>query len=45
MMTDFIGLISKSSSYLRDYGCENKIAKGTKRCVIKKKLKFEDYKN
>ena len=30
---------------LRDDGSENKKAKGTKKCVIKRKLKFENYKN
>ena len=28
-----------------DDGSENKKAKGTKMCVIKRKLKFENYKN
>ena len=37
MMTKFVGLI--------DDGSEDKKAKGTERCVIKRKLKFEKYKN
>ena len=28
-----------------DEGSEDKIAKNTKKCVIKKKVKFESYKN
>ena len=44
-MTKFVGLKVKIYSYLIDYGSENKKAKGTKNCVIKRKLKFENYKN
>ena len=32
-------------SYLKDNNDEDKKAKGTKKCVIKRKLKFQDYKN
>ena len=45
IMTKFVGLIAKSYSYLIDDDNEDKKAKGTKRCVIKRKLKFENYKN
>ena len=45
IMIEFIGLTAKTYSYPIDYNSENKKAKGTKRCVIKRKLKFEDYKN
>ena len=31
--------------HLKDKNEEGKKAKGTKMCVIKRKLKFEDYKN
>ena len=31
-------------SYLIDYGNNDKKAKGTKKCVIKRILKFNDYK-
>ena len=31
--------------HLKDNNDENKKAKGTKKCVIKRRLKFEDYKN
>ena len=34
----------KKLSYLKDSNNECKKAKGTKKCVIKRKLKFEDYK-
>ena len=39
-----LGLRVKTFSYLIDDGSENKKSKGTKRCVIKKPLKFENYK-
>ena len=42
---DFIGLRAKTYSYLRDNGSEDKKAKDRKKCVIKRKLKFKDYKN
>ena len=45
IMAKFVGLIAKSYSYLIDDDNEDKKAKGTKRCVIKRKLKFENYKN
>ena len=38
-------LRAKSYSYLIDVCSEDKNGKGTKKCVIKRKLKFEDYKN
>ena len=41
IMTKFVGLRAKTYSYLVDDGSEDKIAKGTKKCVIKGKLKFE----
>ena len=45
IMTKFVGLRAKTSSYLIDDGSEDKKAKGTKKCVIKRKIKFENYKN
>ena len=45
IMTKFVGLRAKTYSYLIDDGSEDKKAKGTKKCVIKRKLKFQDYKN
>ena len=40
-----VGLRAKTYSCLIDDSCEDKKAKDTKECVIKKKLKFENYKN
>ena len=37
LMTKFVGLRKKSYSYLIDDGREDKKAKGTKKCVIKRK--------
>ena len=45
IMTKFVGLRAKTYSYLIDGGSEDKKAKSTKMCVIKRKLKFENYKN
>ena len=43
IMTEFIGFGAKTHSYLIDDISKDKKAKGTKRCVIKRNLKFEDY--
>ena len=40
-MTKFVGLRAKTYSYLIDDGSEHKKEKGTKKCVIKRKHKFE----
>ena len=45
IITKSHGLRAKTCSYLMDGGREDKKAKGTKKCVIKRKLKFENYKN
>ena len=45
IITKFVELRAKTYSYLIDDGSEDKKAKGTKKCVIKRKLKFENYKN
>ena len=42
---EFVRLRARTYSYLTDNNNEDKKAKGTKMCVIKRKLKFEDYKN
>ena len=42
-MKEFVGLIAKTYSSLKDNNDEVKKAKGTKKCAIK--LKFQDYKN
>ena len=43
--TEFVTLRPKTYSYLTDDSKEDKKAKGTKKCVIKKMIKFNDYKN
>ena len=45
IITKFITLRPKTYSYLTDDGKEDKKAKGTKKCVIKRMIKFNDYKN
>ena len=45
IMTEFITLRPKIYTYLTDDGKEDKKAKGTKKCVIKRMIKFNDYKN
>ena len=44
-MTKFFGLRVKTSSYSIEDGSADKKVKGTKKCVIKRKLKSENYKN
>ena len=44
IITEFVTLRSKTYSYLTDDSKEDKKAKGTKKCVIKKMIKFDDYK-
>ena len=44
IITEFIALRPKTYSYTTDEFIEMKKAKGTKKCIIKKMLKFEDYK-
>ena len=45
IMTKFVRRRSKTYIYLIDYASEDKKAKATKKCVIKKKLRFENYKS
>ena len=45
IITEFITLRLKTYSYLTDDCKEDKKAKGTKKCVIKRMIKFNDYKN
>ena len=40
----FVGSQPKTYSYLKDNDNYYKKAKGTKRCVVKRKPKFQDYK-
>ena len=44
IITEFITLRPKTYTYLTDDGKEDKKAKGTKKCVIKRMIKFDDYK-
>ena len=44
IMIKLVGLKAKTYIYLIDDGSEGKKAKGTRKCVIKKKLKFGTYK-
>ena len=43
IITEFVALRPKTYSYMTDEFTEMKKAKGTKKCVIRKMLKFEDY--
>ena len=45
IITEFVTLRPKTYSYLKDDCKEDKKAKGTKKCVIKRMIKFDDYKN
>ena len=45
VITEFVALRPKTYSYLTDDCKEDKKAKGTKKCVVKKMIKFNDYKN
>ena len=44
IMTELVALRTKTYSYLNYDGREEKKAKGTKKCVVKRKIKFSDYK-
>ena len=44
IMKIIFGLTAKTCSYLKDNNDEDKKAKDTKMCFIKRKLKFQDYK-
>ena len=44
-ITEFVTLRPKTYSYSTDDVKEDKKAKGTKKCVIKRMIKFNDYKN
>ena len=43
IITDFVALRPKTYSYMTGEFIEMKKANGTKKCVIKKMLKFDDY--
>ena len=44
IITEFVTLRPKTYSFSTDDGKEDKKAKGTKKCIIKKMIKFNDYK-
>ena len=44
-MSEFAALRPKTYSYLMDDSNTNQKAKGTKKCVIKRIIKFNDYEN
>ena len=44
IITEFVTLRPKTYSFLTDDGNEDKKAKETKKCIIKKMIKFNDYK-
>ena len=44
IITEFVALRPNAYSYLTDDFKEDKKAKGTKKCVIKRMIKFDDYK-
>ena len=45
IMTEFVALRPKTYSHLMDDGNSDKKAKGAEKCVIKRRLKFNGYKN
>ena len=45
IMTEFVALRAKTYAYLMYDGSEHKRAKGTKKCIIKRELRFENYKD
>ena len=44
IITELITLTPKAYTYLTDDGKEDKKAKGTKKCIIRRMIKFDDYK-
>ena len=45
VITEFVALRPEAYSYLDDYGNDHKKAKGTRKCVIKQKLMFQNFKD
>ena len=45
IIVKFVGLRAKTYSYLIDDGSQDKKPKSTKKCVIKIKFKFQNYRN
>ena len=44
-MTEFVALRAKTYAHLMEDGSEHKKAKRTKKCVIKRRLLFQNYRN
>ena len=44
-MKKFVRLRAETYSYIIDDGDEDEKSKGSEKCIIKRKIKFEDYKN
>ena len=45
IIVELVALRPKAYSYLDDYGNDHKKAKGTKKCVIKQKFMFQNFKD
>ena len=45
IMKEFVALRTKTYAYLMDDGSEKKKTKGTKKCIIKRELMFENYRD
>ena len=45
IITEFVALRAKAYAYLMEDGSEHKKVKGIKKCVIKRELMFENYKD
>ena len=45
ILKEFVGLRAKPYRYLKNNNNEDKKAKDTKKCAIKRKLKFQYYRN
>ena len=45
IITEFVTLRPKTYSYLTNDGQEDKKGKGIRKCIIKRTIKFDDYKN
>ena len=45
IMTEFYALRAKAYAYLMENGSEHKKAKGTKKCIVKRELIFNNYKD
>ena len=44
-MKEFVGLRATTWAYIKDDSSQKKKAKGTKRCVIKRRLMVQNYKD